>query len=505
MGNKKTKNGFNVSFDITIKEKNKDIKEAFLKKFKEIGIDLEKDLVEIIILEIPCNDNNDSDENPEVKNCRAYYSKKEYQKSLETDMKTLIFEKDKFKKEIFSKEKIEEFIKQPYSEESKIVTNYKKVSWIPASSGGNFFMGIVLIGEMQKYEKLMNFVLLQLLEVINKNGGIENLIKNKFEHEELVIFQDKGLLQRYYATMWLKENNLPSIDILTELSASFYEGSVTESRIYFSNNSLEVVAELDQDAKLQRELDTEKLVMVRKLMEISKRDKIYLYANTEEENGNSRFFITQLVRLSDDKKEKANEIYIKFTGFLSWQIIYEGKEEIGYYKGECRINYTECNKEYKQDFNKLTGIDKNMLENLIKILEKQKHGTSVIFMDEEAKKMVEGDKFKSEVDRLCNLNRGTKLGSLSICYDEHKGWDEEVLLGITSIDGALMMNFQGQCLAIGVIVDGEAKIPGKVSRGARYNSITNYVKQKRKGKNKCKCIGIIFSEDGRIDIQNNYC
>lgn len=56
------------------------------------------------------------------------------------------------------------------------------------------------------------------------------------------------------------------------------------------------------------------------------------------------------------------------------------------------------------------------------------------------------------------------------------------------------MNAEGECLAMGVLVDGVAEIEGKVERGARYNSIANYVLQ-RDG-----YIGIIVSEDRMIDV-----
>lgn len=104
-----------------------------------------------------------------------------------------------------------------------------------------------------------------------------------------------------------------------------------------------------------------------------------------------------------------------------------------------------------------------------------------------------------ELDRLCRYKRGIKIKS-KIQYSPKEnsdtGWNPEQILSITGIDGALFMNFAGKCLAMGVIVDGEAKTPGNIGRGARYNSIANYINLKKKG----NYIGIIVSEDGMIDI-----
>ncbi|MCX4255185.1 MAG: hypothetical protein OSJ63_08005 [Bacilli bacterium] len=104
------------------------------------------------------------------------------------------------------------------------------------------------------------------------------------------------------------------------------------------------------------------------------------------------------------------------------------------------------------------------------------------------------------------MNRGIKLSSkiryMSSDDTEAYGWNEGQLLSITDIDGSLFIDLEGTCLAIGVIVDGIVTIKGDAGRGARYNSIKNYVMQKKKEDG--NYIGIVISEDRKIDIfQNN--
>jgi hypothetical protein len=66
---------------------------------------------------------------------------------------------------------------------------------------------------------------------------------------------------------------------------------------------------------------------------------------------------------------------------------------------------------------------------------------------------------------------------------------------ITAIDGAVLIDPDSNCYAIGVILDGLASRKGTPSRGARYNSAIRYVES-----SKYPCIAIVVSEDGSIDL-----
>ena len=44
-------------------------------------------------------------------------------------------------------------------------------------------------------------------------------------------------------------------------------------------------------------------------------------------------------------------------------------------------------------------------------------------------------------------------------------------------------------------------IKGQVSRGARYNSVANYVQVVRKKYEKTQVMGVIVSEDGGVDVK----
>ncbi len=71
---------------------------------------------------------------------------------------------------------------------------------------------------------------------------------------------------------------------------------------------------------------------------------------------------------------------------------------------------------------------------------------------------------------------------------------------VTSIDGAVLLDHNGVCHAIGVILDGVASEKGDASRGARYNSAIRYYEQF--GRDNPTMI-VIISEDGMINLVPN--
>jgi hypothetical protein len=70
-----------------------------------------------------------------------------------------------------------------------------------------------------------------------------------------------------------------------------------------------------------------------------------------------------------------------------------------------------------------------------------------------------------------------------------------VLRLVTNIDGAVLVDPQGTCFAIGAILDGLATEKGDSSRGSRYNSALRYVETAR-----YPTLAVVVSEDGWIDL-----
>ena len=66
---------------------------------------------------------------------------------------------------------------------------------------------------------------------------------------------------------------------------------------------------------------------------------------------------------------------------------------------------------------------------------------------------------------------------------------------LTAIDGAVLVDTDGYCHAVGVILDGRASRRGDPARGARFNSAVRYVDASDH-----PCVAIVISEEGGVDL-----
>ncbi|QDU79072.1 hypothetical protein Pla110_07760 [Polystyrenella longa] len=73
-------------------------------------------------------------------------------------------------------------------------------------------------------------------------------------------------------------------------------------------------------------------------------------------------------------------------------------------------------------------------------------------------------------------------------------FDENALCGAMSIDGAIMVDPQGVCHGVGLILDGNLAPNEDPSRGARFNSVTRYINTHP------DCVIVVVSEDGMVNV-----
>lgn len=136
----------------------------------------------------------------------------------------------------------------------------------------------------------------------------------------------------------------------------------------------------------------------------------------------------------------------------------------------------------------LSGGKEKVFE-LVQQVKKQKKGALLIIADEAVLSM--------ETVRLCRkkhcgiaLNREKKCKSIS-----------NLVVQLSAIDGAVLADWNGDCWACGVILDGNAA-EGDMSRGSRYNSARSYLVQTQERFSDHPPLGIVVSEDGMVNFLN---
>lgn len=297
--------------------------------------------------------------------------------------------------------------------------------------------------------------------------------------EKLIMDAGKNLLQNKLLTNFLSKHDSTYIfETIHNISLLRYEGSENSGNILFCLNDIE----LEQKIFLQQKfsIGDSDVRVIRKLSEISN-DNLYLLCD-----GVNIFGI--------GKKKNGclmpdNSFSIKFRGQGTWDVIrFHGEEEIVLMSvnygipslPKSSVTQNEFANKFETAFN---SKDYQNVWSFVEYAKKQNHGTMVVVTEE----------VNTEVDRLSNQCFSLEKTPISC---------PTVIQGITSIDGAILLDPKGVCHAIGVILDGiSEKEIGKISRGARYNSALRYINKHLKEYKNNKCLVIIISEDGMVDVK----
>lgn len=343
------------------------------------------------------------------------------------------------------------------------------------------FYGIFMMMDRNKYREALNLKKVDYVEKENffVSFFINNVFKEVFVKEK---YEQDGIcnIERIYQSIvyqtlsdFLFEFHMPSQEILTYLSALKYEGANNYSKMVFYVAENDIKLRIALDSPVQININNAR--NIRKLMEIAT-ENFYL-----EIIGGEVKSIVQLLCVDQ-------AWIIEFKNYLNWGVLFNGCYVVEYKNGEIKLpNLLDKHKHIRnvmyQHFEERKS--KEQIDALCKTIEyasKQKHGTSIIISDDA----------EIEVKRLCEAKRGFKIEKFNIL--DNKSLVEH----ITSIDGAVIIDSDGYCYGVGMIIDGEAVVQGDNSRGARYNSIYNYIVQKHI-QEKCY-VAVIISEDGMIDI-----
>jgi hypothetical protein len=260
------------------------------------------------------------------------------------------------------------------------------------------------------------------------------------------------------------------LNMCNYVSSLKYEGDVGVGKLIACKEgqhpNLEVVLKLATPVQLTE------YRKIRKLLEIASRD-LSLYSDGLQILG-----LGKIKGQYDEKNQ--NLLMINFSGAHKWELVHGSHtmlivENTNPQLPKLKINRGIFDDLLKRTFPKISFESIERLWNIVNTATTQKHGTLLIISSEAEKEAI----------RLKNQSTMVEPTLLN----------DSLIRNVTSIDGATLLDSNGICHSIGVILDGMSTNKGTSERGARYNSAIRYVEN-----NKKKCIAVIISEDGMIDL-----
>lgn len=171
----------------------------------------------------------------------------------------------------------------------------------------------------------------------------------------------------------------------------------------------------------------------------------------------------------------------------------KGDGRLRYCNGTLMLPVLDLRDVYQNKLGSLHVEEENRhhLADIFDATNKCKHGAILI--------IAEKDIIRKEANRLASNKRGIRLAPPVPLIQNGK--PSAVLEQFAAVDGAIFLDFHGNCYAFGVILDGIVNNEGNNARGSRYNSTKAYTEWARDviypG---ATILGVVKSEDGMIDL-----
>jgi DNA integrity scanning protein DisA with diadenylate cyclase activity len=174
-------------------------------------------------------------------------------------------------------------------------------------------------------------------------------------------------------------------------------------------------------------------------------------------------------------------IRVRFSGHYNWDMYYKNVAVMQSAFGVPRLPRVKIKEAafrtaVRRLFREIQEEAELRLWRIVEAVMKQRHGT-IIVVSAAAEK---------EADRLKKQSIATERVSLT----------PDLVGQLTNIDGAILLDTNVVCHAIGVILDGMATEEGDPSRGARYNSALRYISSQPKSSTLC----LVVSDDGYVNM-----
>lgn len=227
--------------------------------------------------------------------------------------------------------------------------------------------------------------------------------------------------------------------------------------------------------ELERPFPLKDFRKVRKFLELSKQGLFVVC------DGTHIVGLYQKLRRNEDSPAM---LVIEFTGHYRWKLRVDEHTLLSVAYNQPVVERSKIDEDkFRSDLPRIfDGIHPEQVDHISTLVQegiRQKHGTMLVISDDAPR----------EAQRLASQALIVKPVKLSA----------HMMVPLSAIDGAILMDRQGVCYGLGVILDGQATKQGDSSRGARYNSAIKYFQNKSVG----GLMIIIISEDGMVNLIPN--
>ena len=265
----------------------------------------------------------------------------------------------------------------------------------------------------------------------------------------------------------LLARGLPDLSVVNRLANIEYEGE-------FSRGTLEFFRDYNEDGMVYLSksvsLDQANIKEIRKLLEIST-DNISLGV------------LKNRCCIAGFGVSKKEDVYhITFLGKNSWELSKGGISILRLEKGQYRVPLEPSRDDVIVKLKeKFADFDERVSDIIIAAI-KQKHGTIVVV----------SSAADQETSELTREGRGKRIHKVNLSSLVEKL--PNIVTQMCAIDGALMIDSDGNCGGLGLILPNSGGKKGDSTRGARYNSARAYADAH---KDSFVCV---ISEDGMVDF-----
>lgn len=251
---------------------------------------------------------------------------------------------------------------------------------------------------------------------------------------------------------------------INRIAAVRYERNEGKGRMVFSKR----LGDISSFVPFERAVPLSDFVWSRKMLEICTED-VAVGAND-----------TELLGLVDTSLT-ALEFWIEFVSTTTWRFR-SGSDDVlmEVVRGIPRVPRPTIDRtSFEQAAQRVFGdleVNVELLWETLQIAREHGHATTLVVTPDAA----------TEAHRL--RQQATPIAPTVL--------SETQVRAVTRIDGAVLLDHDGLCHAVGVILDGKATDRGTPARGARFNSALRYVLEEGERAS----IAVVLSEDGNVDL-----